>query len=112
MLESVFVREDQPDCLAFNCSSSHLGHRLLYLYSLAIGLSRGIREASQSVLEVLLNLLEAPDERQGTANIKRISNPNALTVDTLRRTLPRRPEQLSQRRTYKLKPIIQTLQPL
>lgn len=94
MLESVFVRKDQSDCLAFNYSSSHPGHRLPYLYSLAIGLSRGIRGADKSVLEVLLDLLEAPDEQQGTVNIKRISDPNVLTVNVLRRTLPRRPEQV------------------
>jgi len=80
------------DGLAFNISCKDLDHRLPYLYSLAIALSRGIGGTGQNPLEVL-RLLSTSDEKRGNAAaIERTLDTNTLAVNVLRRTLPRRAE--------------------
>ena len=134
MLEAVLARENHPgvpdwrhyidrrvvraiiptsfftDRFAFDYSRDHPDHRLPYLYSLAIALSRGIGGTGQNPLGVLL-LLRTSDGRKGNAAVERVLDTNILVVTILRRALSRVLTEAELRGDY-LDPVTQALEPL
>ena len=136
VLEAVLVRESLPgvqelrrhidrwavrvsplfftDGLAFNFSRNNPDHRLPYLYSLAIALSRGIGGTGHNSLEVLRLLSTSGEKRGNAAAIEKMLDTNTLAVNVLRRTLPRRTEPViadADVQTH-LDPITRALRPL
>jgi len=137
-LEAVFVKENYPgvppdlrlfmsrrivrnivptgfftDGHAFNLSRDNPVHRLPYLYSLAIALSREVGGDELNPLEVTHLFRTLGEQRENTA-VERILDTNVLVVAVLKLALSHRPEPVFtevELRGY-LDPITQALQPL
>jgi len=94
---------------AFDLSNGRPDHRLPYLYSLAIALSREIKGTGRDPLEVL-DFLRPSGEKQANADIERNLDTGILVVNVLGRALSRQPEP-AELRTH-LDAITQALEPL